>query len=152
MDKSKIQEFFLKARTKTYASGGGQVKSVFPKLYQLEYTEGDLLYRDIYNMGSGLFMGLETVYYKDKPVLSLSYFGNFGKITEEETDSILRKALIKNRGTTRLWYAVELKFKNYKYVCIPAASGSIDEFSGTEKIYKDGKEVYYFYYAGGFIG
>lgn len=153
MDKTKIKDFFLKARTKTYASSGGKVESVFPKLRQLEYQEGDFLYRDIYNMGdNGLFMGLETVYFQNKPVLSMSYFGNFGKMTEEETDNVLRKALMDNWDTARLWEKVEWKLENYKYICLPDKKGDIDEFTGFEKIYKDGKEVYYLFYGGGFIG
>lgn len=152
MDKIKIKEFFLKARTKTYASGGGKVKPVFPKLYQLEYKKEDLLYRDIYNMGNGLFMGLETVYFQNKPVLSVSYFGNFVQMTEEEADNVLRKALMDNWDVARLWHKVKWGFENYEYICAPDTIGSIDEFSGREGITKDGKEVYYLFYAGGFIG
>jgi len=153
VDKTKLKDFFLKARTKTYASGGGKIEPVFPKMRQLEYREGNFLYRDIYNMGSnGLFMGLETVYFQNKPVLSMSYFGNFGKMSEKEADNILRKALMDNWDTARLWEKVEWEFENYKYICIPDKQGDINEFSGVEKIYKDEKEVYYLFYGGGFIG
>ena len=95
MNKARLLNFLLKARSETYAGGKGEVKPVFPKLYQLEYREKDFLYRDIYNMGNGIFMGIDTVYFKNKPVISTSYFGNFVKATEEEIDKILRKALIK---------------------------------------------------------
>jgi len=95
-------DFLLKARSKTYAGGKREVTPVFPKLHQLEYQEKDFLYRDVYNMGNGIFMGLETVYFKNKPVVSMSYFGNFVKATEKEVDKILRGALIKNWETARL--------------------------------------------------
>ena len=143
-------DFFLKARTHTYASGGGKVKPAFPRLYQLEYKEKDWLYRDIYNLGNNIFMGLETVYFQDKPVLSISYFGNFTKMTEEAVDKILREALVSNWAKTRLWHPVEWKKEDYIYNC--EAEGNLEEFSGTEKILKGQKEIYYFYYAGGFIG
>lgn len=149
MNKDKLQTFLLKARTKTYASGGGKITPALSGSTQLEFKELDWLYRDVYFIGNGIFMGLETVYYQEKPVYSVSYFGNFKQITEEETDSILRKALMENWDKTRLWNNVEWKFENYKYTC--EANGNIDEIGGTEKIFKDGKEVYYFYFAGGLI-
>ncbi len=152
MDNDKVLEFLLRARTKTYASGGGKVEPIFPKLHQLEYKEEDFLYRDIYNMGNGLFMGLETVYFLNKPVLSMSYFGNFKQITEEEADQVLRKALMDNWDKARLWHRAEWKKDNYSYICEPDRTGDLDEFSGRENITKDGKQVYYFYYAGGLIG
>lgn len=152
MDKAKVLDFFLKARSKTYAGGKEEVRPVFPKLHQLEYREKDFLYRDVYNMGNGIFIGLETVYFKNKPVISMSYFGNFKKVTEEEVDKILRRALIENWETARLWRNVEWKSKNYTYICEADTSGNIDEFSGTEKILKGREQIYYFYYAGGFIG
>jgi ABC-type transport system substrate-binding protein len=152
MSKEKLQEFLLKARTKTYAGGGGKVAPALAGSIQLEYREEDWFYRDLYYTGNGIFMGLETIYWKDKPIWSMSYYGNFKKITEEEVDRILRKALLENWQTTRLWNYVEWEFEEYKYVCTPDFQGSIDEVAGVEKISKAGAEVYSFYYAGGFIG
>ena len=145
----KLLEFFLKARTKTYASGGGKVIPVFPELHQLEFSEGEWLYRDIYNMGNGIFMGLETAYFQNKPVLSVSYLGNFSKMTEEEADKILREALMEKWDRTRLWYKTELEKNNYRYVC--DGSGSINEFFGTEKIFNEKSEIYHLYFAGALI-
>lgn len=151
MNKLKIQEFFIKAREKTYASGDGKVEPLLPGSVQYEYKEGEFLYRDIYNIGNGVFMGLETVYYQEKPVLSMSYFGNFKALSEEEVDGILRKALTENSSKTRLWEDVSWKFENYEYSCKTDSGGSIDEFSGSENILKNGDQVYYLYYAGGFL-
>lgn len=141
----------LKARTKTYAGGGGKVKPALKDAKQLEYQEEDWLYRDIYYAGKGIFMGLETVYYKDKAVWSMSYYGNFQKMSEIEVDSILRKALQENWQTARTWQRVEWEHDEYKYICKPDFTDSIDEMAGSEKIFKNGKEVYYFRYAGGVI-
>lgn len=152
MDKNKIVEFLLKARTQTYAAAAGKVESALPGSIQYEYREENFLYRDVYNIGNGIFMGIETINLNDKPVISMSYFGNFKQITEDEADSVLRKALIDNWDKARLWHHVKWEKENYVYVCEPDKAGNIDEFSGSESITKDGKQVYYFYYAGGFIG
>jgi hypothetical protein len=152
MDKEKLLQFLLKARTKTYAGGGGKVSPLLVGSDQLEFRENDWFYRDVYFTGNGIFMGLEVVYFQDNPVWSMCYYGNFRKLSEEEIDRVLRKALLENWQTTRLWKYVEWEFENYKYVCIPDYEGSIDEMAGSEKIFKEGQEVYFFYYAGGFIG
>lgn len=151
MDYKKLENFLTTARTKTYAGGGGKVAPVLPGSDQLEYQEGDYLYRDIYYTGNGIFMGLETIYYKGNPAWSMCYYGNFKKTTEKEIDDILRKALIENWQTTRLWNYVEWLSGSYKYVCVPDYQGSIEEMAGSEKIFRDNQQIYYFYYAGGLV-
>ena len=150
--KEEVLQFLLKARTKTYAGGKGKVTPVFDGSTQLEYKEGDWFYRDLYYTGNGIFMGLEVVYLQQKPIWAMSYYGNFKKMTEEEIDKILRKALLENWQTTRTWKKVEWEKDDYKYVCEPDFEGSIEELAGTERIFKKGREVYTFYYAGGLIG
>ena len=150
-NKEDLLQFLLKARTKTYAGNDGKVQPVFNDSTQLEYRKGDWLYRDIYYTGKGIFMGLEVVHYQDKAVWSMSYYGNFKKMAEEEMDKILREALMKNWQTTRIWKKVEWEKDDYKYICEPDFEGSIDELAGVEKISKQGKEIYRFFYAGGLI-
>ena len=82
----------------------------------------------------------------------MSYFGNFSKVSEEEADKILRGALMERWDEVRLWHNVRWEHQNYLYTCQADTSGSIEEFSGTEEILKDKEKIYYFYYAGGFIG
>ena len=77
MDKNKLTQFLLKARTKTYAGHSGRVKPLLVGSKQLEYKEDNWLYRDIFNIGNNKFAGLETIYFKNKPIWSMSYYGNF---------------------------------------------------------------------------
>lgn len=152
VDKKKLFNFLIEARSNTYAGNGGKVKPALPGSTQLEYKNKDLLYRDIYNMGNGIFMGLETIYSNGKPVWSMSYYGDFTKMTEEEIDKILRAALIKYKDKTRLWHDVEWKSGNFKYVCTPDFQGGIEQLAGAEEVYKGKERVYSFFYAGGLIG
>lgn len=147
----KLTNFLLKSRTKTYASGGGKVKPAFKDAEQLEYKEGDWFYRDVYYTGNGIFMGLETIYFKNKAIWAMSYYGDFKKMTEKEVDSVLRQALLANWKKARTWQKVEWKKENYKYVCEPDFKGSIKEMGGSERIFKNNKEVYRFFYAGGML-
>lgn len=150
MNKEILTKFLLTARTKTYAAGTGKVTELLSGSKQMEYRDGDLLYRDIYFMGNNIFPGIETIYFQDKPIWSMSYFGDFKKLTEEESDRVLRGALIDKWETTRLGNVVEWSDAEYKYVC--NGTGDIDEMKGEETITKNGIVVYFFYYAGGYIG
>lgn len=152
IDKTKLTQFLLKARTQTYAGAGGKTKPVFNGSTQLERKEKDWFYRDVYYTGNGIFMGLEVVHYQDRPVWAMSYYGNFRSMSEQEIDSILREALLANWQTARTWKKVQWEKDNCRYVCEPDFEGSIKEMTGAEKIYKDKKEVYRFFYAGGLIG
>ena len=150
MNKKSLEIFLLNARTQTYAAADGKTKPLLPGSVQYEYQDGDFSYRDTYYIGNGIFPGLETVFYKDKPVWSMSYFGDFSKMTEEQADNMLRKTLIELWETTRIYKHVEKDYGNFKYICDGA--GNIDELSGTEEIFVGKDRVYFFYYAGGFIG
>lgn len=152
INKKEILQFLLKARTETYAGKGGKVKPVFNGSAQLEYKKGKWFYRDIYYTGNGIFTGLEVVHYQNEPVWTMCYYGNFKGMTEEETDKILREALLKNWQEVRIWKKAEWKKGDYRYICEPDFEGSIEELAGVEKIFKKGKQVYTLYYAGGFIG
>ena len=149
MDKEALLQFLLKARTKTYAGAGGKVKAVFKDSKQLEYKEGDFSYRDVYYNGNGVFAGVEVVYLKNESVFSMSYFGNYKGMGEDENDKVLRKALMENWDKTRIWEKVEWQDGEYNYTC--DGNGDWDELGGTEEIYKTGERIYWFYYAGGLL-
>lgn len=151
IDKKKLTDFILTARTKTYAGNVGEVKPLLAGSKQFEFSDSDWLYRDVYNQGNGKFVGLETVYYQNKPIWSMSYYGNFEKMSEEGADAVLRKALIDNWDKVRLGNNVTYEMDD-GFVYENAGSGNIDEVEGSEEITQNGKVMYYFYYAGALIG
>lgn len=150
IDSNKLIDFLLRSRTKTYVGNGGKVEPLLVGSRQLEYSENGWLYRDIYNIGNGKFVGLETVYSENIPIYSMSYYGNFEKMSETEVDKILRRALNDKWKEARLWNHLRYKIDGYTY--LNKGSGGIEEFVGTEKIQKNRIELYFFYYAGGLVG
>ena len=150
MDKIKTEEFLLKARSKTYANAKGRMHPLLPGSVQYEFIQDDFLYRDIYFIGNGIFSGIETIYLAGKPVWSMSYFGDFSKMTEEQTDSMLRTALLDLEKQTRIYNEIMKDYGDFKYVC--NGTGSIDKLSGEEEILVDKMKVYDFRYSGGYIG
>lgn len=152
IDAKKLFSFLIDARENTYAGAAGKVTPLLPGSTQMEYKKSGYLYRDIYNIGNGIFMGLETVYLKKKPIWSMCYYGDFSKMTEEETDKILRAALIEYKDKTRLWNKVVWRRDGYRYVCSPDFNVGIQKIAGLEEIFKGREKVYYLFYAGGQVG
>ncbi len=151
MDLKELEQFFYIARSKTYAADGKKMKALLSGSDQFEYKDGDWLYRDVYYTGKNKFTGLEAIYYKNKPVFSVSYYGNWGKMTEKEIDNILRGALIANYET-RSYKHIKWQKDDFKYDCIPDSfSKSINEIGGYESIAKNGEEIYKFYYGGSIL-
>jgi hypothetical protein len=148
--KQVLEQFLLRARTKTYAAGTEGVDPLLPGSVQYEYVEGDYLYRDLYYLGNGIFPGLETIFYKAKPVWCMSYFGDFSGMSEQQADAMLRQALMDTWATTRLYNRVEKDYGNFRYVC--DGQGTIDELSGIEELWIGQDKVYFFNYSGGYIG
>lgn len=151
MDTNTLVNFLILARTNTYAGNTGEVKSVLSGHKQYEFTDGDWVYRDMYVVGNGRFVGTETVYLKSKPVWGMSYFGNFSAMTEEGADTILRKAMSANVAKTRLWHKVAWNDGEFTYHC-EGIGDNIEEIRGTEDVVLSGAKLYYFTYAGGLIG
>lgn len=145
-----IEEFLIKARTKTYAGSAGIVGSALNGSKQLEFNDNNLFYRDVFYVGKNTFYGMETIFYNDKPVFGMSYYGNWGQMTEDQTDKILRSALIAN-PYTRLNKKIEWKKDGFTYNCKPETTNGINEIGGTESIINNNKLVYIFYYNGGML-
>lgn len=147
--KEKLLRFLLKARTKTYAGNKGKVGPILTGSKQFEYQEKNWFYRDIYYNGPGIFMGIETVYRKNKAIWVMSYYGDWQGMTEDEIDKILRGALLANWQATRIWKRVAWEKDGYKYICEPNLNSSIEKMTGAEKIFKAKKQIYQFFYGGG---
>jgi len=151
MNKDKLLQFLLEARTKTYAGDRGEVKPAFSGSDQLEYEKEGWFYRDIYYSGNAKFMGLETIYFKDKPVWSMSYYGSCQGKDEKEIYKFLKEALMENWQEARIWKRVDWKKGKYRYICEPDFEGSIEEMTGIEKILVNDEQKYQFFYGGALL-
>ncbi len=97
-NKSDFLEFLIEAKRATYAAQGDDA-SVAPLIdgsKQLEFRNGDYLYRDVY-FGMSFFVGQETIYYKSRPIWSMSYAGGVNQKFDfdyvGEIYAFLRKAM-----------------------------------------------------------
>jgi len=153
MDRDRFVDFLLQAKRSTYAGQGDEatVTPLVPGSKQLEYRDGDYLYRDIY-LGMAYFVGQEVVSYRGHPMWSMSYAGGVTPPWGDPFDpraiyGFLRLAL--RHGTEAEPYRGPANFSHESWVYTNAGSGSLYAFWGIEAIARDGAQVYECRYAGG---
>jgi hypothetical protein len=142
-----LKEFLCNARRNTYAASSTPIDN--PRLsasIQLEFQKGDYFYRDIYFSGDKGVVGQEIIYQNLKPVWGMNYI-EF-KIVEMNTN-FLKESLLKLFDKCRLGQVCEYEKRELKYQ--DKGEGNFEKFSGEEKIFSEGKNIYKLNYQGGLI-
>ena len=152
MNTDQLSVFLKKANKSTYAAEGAiKAPSARLKSKDYEFRDGAWLYHDTY-FGGVQFIGEEIVYKDDELLWGMNYNGfvTDPTITEAEIDKSLRGALkqeyddmIPVRGPKNF------KIENYEYK--NSIKGELDQFEGREEVLKDGKQIYFAVFHGGFI-
>lgn len=148
-------DFLLQAKRTTYAGQGDEatVTPLVPGSKQLEYRDGDHLYRDIY-FGMAYFVGQEVVFHRELAVWSMSYAGGVTPQSRDNPDpratyAFLRLAL--RHGGKDEPYRGPAAFTRDGLTYTNSSSGSLAVFSGVEAISREGAQIYECRYAGGFL-
>ncbi|MBN1696741.1 MAG: hypothetical protein JW881_04445 [Spirochaetales bacterium] len=144
-----LGSFLVKAKINTYAAQKGHVSPSRRASKDMAYTEGDYYYLDSY-FGERDFSGQEIVYFRDKPVWCMNYYGTMLK--EDPPPGFietLREALLKVTVAAPFRGPEEYRRGTYIYRC--SHEGTVSFFKGTEDIRYDGEEVYRLYFHGGDI-
>jgi hypothetical protein len=155
IDLKQLISFITEANKAGYASGQDNVWKKQPDgSTTITYKNEDWLFCDNY-FGGEPYGGREVVFYRNKPVFIMTYYG---RICDKTFDnkviySFLQKAL-KLFPEDRPFrgpeiFHEEIGGKTMKYE--NDWQGEIDYFSGEEKIFIDDKEVYEAKYAGGLV-
>lgn len=145
-----LRNFILNASRATYASGDESIKEKQSDgSTTIKFEEGEYKLHDNY-FGGEPYGGREVVFLNNKPIWMMVYYGLvhsnievkdvYGFLIESLSNSTLEMPY---RGP-KLFQKGNLKYEN-NFV------GGIDNFSGTEKIYRDGICVYEASYIGGFV-
>lgn len=150
---SVLATFLTNAKCQTYAGGGRNADTapLLPGSRQLEYREGELLYRDIY-FGAAFFVGQETVYEGATSVWAMSYAGGVmpdSPLAVNELYEFLRAALRKVEEDRP--YRGPSQWSEGRLVYADDSKGDIRCFRGTETITCEGKSVYRLQYSGGLL-
>lgn len=142
-----LKKFIIDSRRNTFAGNGAPIDN--PRLKgskQLEFQKGDWFYQDIYFSGKTNLIGQELVYYNARPVWSMGYFGDQ---LPEKTAEFLKQTLFKLADKCRFGERCELEKKEFYYE--DQGGGTLDKFSGQERIFMAGKNIYKLNYQGGLI-
>lgn len=143
----KLKKFIAEARGNTYAVDSTPIEN--PRLFgsvQLEYQKANYLYQDIYFTGSKIFIGQEIVYYNNRPVWAMNYFGDaIGK----NVTAFLKESLLKLTQECRFGRNCQFEKRGFKYQ--DEGRGNLKYFSGKEQISQKNKYVYSLTYQGGLL-
>jgi hypothetical protein len=153
---ARLAAFLGEAKRRTYAGLDDDATVSTPIIAgskQLEYSDGELSYRDIY-FGMAFFVGQEVVTDKQRAIWSMSYGGGVSSdITDRDkllaVYAFLRKALL-CIGEDRPFRGPP-QFERGSYCYVNTSEGALSEFHGTERIYLEGMPVYGLRYSGGII-
>lgn len=140
----KLEEFLVRAKKNTYASGNNYTDASRMKSKDLLYTEDSYTYLDSY-VGASNFSGEEVVYQEDVPIWSMNYIG---RVTNEKFRSeVLKQAL--QRVEVSMPYRGPRIFVLDEYTYICDYSEDINWFVGEEKILYKQTIVYELRFHGG---
>ena len=147
-------DFLVKAKKGTYANGNAS-KSPSSRLLSKDYHYEDshFTYHDTY-FGGVKFMGEEVVYYNENILWGMNYYGVTldSSLTEEVMDKVLRVALMKvGEDENIIPVRGPKEFINGDYLYTFDVEGNMENFIGTEQIYKDKKLIYELICHGGII-
>lgn len=153
LSRHSLAAFLVEAKRHTYAAQGddASVPPVLPNTKQLEYRQGELLYRDIY-VGFNYFIGQEMVCQGDTPLWSMGYAGEVIDRDASREDAgriygFLQKAL--GQVTPERPYRGPTFLQEGDLLYTDHSEDNFDSFWGREEITQAGVLVYQLRYHGG---
>ena len=140
--------FLVEAKKKTYASGSGELLEPIKRgSKDLSYKNGVYEYMDSY-FGEINFIGQEVVWYTDKPIWGMNYYG-FTYDPLEGFPQFLFECL--KQVTHQAPYRGPSQYKNNEFEYNCSWTGDISRFQGEESIQFNNKVIYRLSFYGGNI-
>jgi hypothetical protein len=146
-----LHTFIIRAKQATYVGGGRNLLPYRLGSHDLQFIEGDWAYHDSY-LGESDFIGEEAVYYKQKVVWAMNYFGRIlvpEKITSAHAGAMIKSSLTRMYGEGRFLGGFVHSEGELTY--IDTSEGDIAYFTGREYIRRDKEVVYELVYHGGLV-
>jgi hypothetical protein len=131
--------------------GGAPSPACRPASHDLQFRDGAFAYLDSY-FGGADFIGQEVVYYADRPVWAMNYYGRIlepARIAPAEAGQAIQASLSEMYRGGRFLGGFEHDTPWGTYH--DANLGDVTSFTGQEWIIRDGVRVYELVYHGGLI-
>lgn len=147
----RLEQFLVKAKVGTYASGeAGETQILTDGGKELTFQVGEFKYRDRY-FGWNPFVGEEVVWQNGQIIWAMNYYG-----------AVFAESVMADQVYTFLQEAMKLieedrpfrgpqSFENNEYKYIDESQGDMERFTGIEKIFYQGHEIYQLAYHGGSV-
>lgn len=149
MNEIDLKKFIFDASRATYASGDESIKQKEPDgSTTIGYSSGSYRMHDNY-FGGEPYGGREVVFFNEKAVWMMVYYGLVYEGANKEIYGFLMESLSNNTVDMPYRGPVIYEKENWKYQ--NETKGEAGNFSGTEKIFKDGTCVYEASYIGGCV-
>ena len=149
---SALQQFILDASRATYASGDESLKQKqVDGSTTIEFKKGEYTFHDNY-FGGEPYGGREVIFFKGQAIWMMVYYGlvypNTG-LQNKEVYSFLIAAL--SASTLEMPYRGPASLVQGDWQYTNELQGDVANFSGVEKIFKNGICVYEASYRGGLV-
>jgi hypothetical protein len=146
-----LNAFIVRAKAATYVGDGEHIESCRPGSHDLRFTDGKWSYLDSYFGGTD-FIGEEAVYFEDKPVWAMNYYGYILRddlLTASEAGGMIKASLSRMYREGRFLGGFEHTENDLTYV--DTSEGNADHFHGREFIRRGQEVAYELVYHGGLI-
>ncbi len=144
-----LEKFLVNAKVYAYASGGGWDEGFLEDgSKELGFEEGEFRYRDRY-FGWDPFVGEEVVWHGDRIIWAMNYYGLvFDEVVPAaEVYAFLQQAMNQVHEDRPFRGPKSLKKDDFEY--FDESQGTVDRFTGFEKIYYREREIHRLHYHGG---
>ncbi len=151
VDTSELHAFIVRAKAATYVGNGEHVNPYRLGSHDLRFSDGKWSYHDSY-FGSTDFIGEEVVYFDEKPVWAMNYYGRILRddlITAAEAGQMIKASLSRMYKEGRFLGGFEYSENDLTYV--DSSEGSVERFNGREFIRRGEEIAYELDYHGGLI-
>lgn len=144
-----LSAFLMRAKVAAYAGDGVHAPSCRTASVDLPYQEGHYTYLDTY-LGVKKFIGEEAVWYDQRPLWGMNYYGWMTVPEAPEGFAAFLKAALRQLPPDAPYRGPEHFVEgDFSYRC--KWQGSIPRFNGREVIYHKGHKVYECIFHGGEI-
>jgi len=142
-----LEQFLVKAKLSGYTNGGEE-SILADGCKEFTFQEGKFKYRDRY-FGFNPFIGEEVVWEDHQLTWAMNYYGAvFNEIVPAgQVYAFLQRAMNQVKADRPFRGPSSLKENDYEY--LDESQGTIEQFTGVERIFYQGHEVYRLDYHGG---
>jgi hypothetical protein len=148
---SALNSFIVRAKSVSYVGDGQPAPSCRSGSHDLEFSDGDWFYLDSY-FGGRDFIGEEVVYYNERPVWAMNYYGHILRpdlITPAQAGQVIKASLSKMYLEARFLGGFEYQHEGFTYTDTSEGEGT--SFRGREFISRLEETAYELFYHGGLI-